>query len=215
MLARCMQAAQPRRCLRMLLPARGLRWLRGSVVSFTLVQCSRGCLLSMKVFGFAGWSGSGKTTLVERLLPEFTARDLRVSVIKHAHHGFDLDKPGKDSWRHREAGATQVLMLSSDRWVLMHELRGAPEPTLDEQLLLLEPCDLVLIEGYKAAAVPKLEIHRPSHGKPPLWPENPHVVAVASDVGAEELALGCPLPVLPINEPARIAEFILDYLDAR
>ena len=215
MLARCMQAAQPRRCLRMLLPARGLRWLRGSVVSFTLVQCSRGCLLSMKVFGFAGWSGSGKTTLVERLLPEFTARGLRVSVIKHAHHGFDLDKPGKDSWRHREAGATQVLMLSSDRWVLMHELRGAPEPTLDEQLLLLEPCDLVLIEGYKAAAVPKLEIHRPSHGKPPLWPESPHVVAVASDVGAEELAPDCPLPVLPINEPARIAEFILDFLDAR
>lgn len=215
MLARCMQAAQPRRCLRMLLPARGLRWLRGSVVSFTLVQCSRGCLLSMKVFGFAGWSGSGKTTLVERLLPEFTARGLRVSVIKHAHHGFDLDKPGKDSWRHREAGATQVLMLSSDRWVLMHELRGAPEPTLDEQLLLLEPCDLVLIEGYKAAAVPKLEIHRPSHGKPPLWPESPHVVAVASDVGADELAPDCPLPVLPINEPARIAEFILDYLDAR
>ena len=215
MLARCMQAAQPRRCLRMLLPARGLRWLRGSVVSFTLVQCSRGCLLSMKVFGFAGWSGSGKTALVERLLPEFTARGLRVSVIKHAHHGFDLDKPGKDSWRHREAGATQVLMLSSDRWVLMHELRGAPEPTLDEQLLLLEPCDLVLIEGYKAAAVPKLEIHRPSHGKPPLWPESPHVVAVASDVGAEELAPDCPLPVLPINEPARIAEFILDYLDAR
>ena len=215
MLARCMQAAQPRRCLRMLLPARGLRWLRGSVVSFTLVQCSRGCLLSMKVFGFAGWSGSGKTTLVERLLPEFTARGLRVSVNKHAHHGFDLDKPGKDSWRHREAGATQVLMLSSDRWVLMHELRGAPEPTLDEQLQLLEPCDLVLIEGYKAAAVPKLEIHRPSHGKPPLWPENPHVVAVASDVGAEELAPDCPLPVLPINEPARIAEFILDFLDAR
>ena len=185
------------------------------VVSFAIVQRSRRCLLSMKVFGFAGWSGSGKTTLVERLLPEFTARGLRVSVIKHAHHGFDLDKPGKDSWRHREAGATQVLMLSSDRWVLMHELRGAPEPTLDEQLQLLEPCDLVLIEGYKAAAVPKLEIHRPSHGKHPLWPESPYVVAVASDVGAEDLALDCPLPVLPINEPARIAEFILDYLDVR
>ncbi len=133
----------------------------------------------MKVFGFAGWSGSGKTTLVEKLIPEFTARGLRVSVIKHAHHGFDLDKPGKDSWRHREAGAMQVLMLSNDRWVLMHELRGAPEPTLDEQLRLLEPCDLVLIEGYKAAAVPKIEIHRPSHGKPPRGRENPHVVAVA------------------------------------
>ena len=110
----------------------------------------------MKVFGFAGWSGSGKTTLVEKLIPEFTVRGLRVSVIKHAHHGFDLDKPGKDSWRHREAGAMQVLMLSNDRWVLMHELRGTPEPTLDEQLRLLEPCDLVLIEGYKAAAVPKM-----------------------------------------------------------
>ena len=167
----------------------------------------------MKVFGFAGWSGSGKTTLVERLLPEFTARGLRVSVIKHAHHGFDLDKPGKDSWRHREAGATQVLMLSSDRWVLMHELRGAPEPTLDEQLLLLEPCDLVLIEGYKAAAVPKLEIHRPSHGKPPLWPESPHVVAVASDVGAEELAPDCPLPVLPINEPVTGSEDFAFFLE--
>ncbi|HNG79352.1 MAG TPA: molybdopterin-guanine dinucleotide biosynthesis protein B, partial [Burkholderiaceae bacterium] len=91
----------------------------------------------MKVFGMAGWSGSGKTTLVERLIPVFTARGLRVSVIKHAHHGFDLDRPGKDSWRHREAGATQVLMLSNDRWILMHELRGAPEPTLEEQLRLL------------------------------------------------------------------------------
>ncbi|ENO80858.1 molybdopterin-guanine dinucleotide biosynthesis protein B [Thauera sp. 27] len=161
----------------------------------------------MKVFGFGGWSGSGKTTLVEKLIPEFTARGLRVSVIKHAHHGFDLDKPGKDSWRHREAGATQVLMLSNDRWVLMHELRGAPEPSLEEQLRLLEPCDLVLIEGYKAAAVPKIEIHRPALGKPPLWPDNLHVVAVASD-----LAIDCPLPLLPLNEPARVASFILDHL---
>lgn len=169
----------------------------------------------MKVFGFAGWSGSGKTTLVERLIPEFSVRGLRVSVIKHAHHGFDLDKPGKDSWRHREAGATQVLMLSNDRWVLMHELRGAPEPTLEEQLRLLEPCDLVLIEGYKAAAVPKIEIHRPALGKPPLWTENPHVVAVASDVGAAELEHDCPLPLLPLNEPVVIAGFILDYLDAQ
>ena len=164
----------------------------------------------MKVFGFAGWSGSGKTTLVEKLIPEFTARGLRVSVIKHAHHGFDLDKPGKDSWRHREAGAMQVLMLSNDRWVLMHELRGAPEPTLDEQLRLLEPCDLVLIEGYKAAAVPKIEIHRPSHGKPPLWPENSHVVAVATNA-----ELDCPLPRLPLDEPAKVADFILEYLKNR
>ena len=164
----------------------------------------------MKVFGFAGWSGSGKTTLVEKLIPEFTGRGLRVSVIKHAHHGFDLDKPGKDSWRHREAGAMQVLMLSNDRWVLMHELRGAPEPTLDEQLRLLEPCDLVLIEGYKAAAVPKIEIHRPAHGKPPLWPENPHVVAVATNG-----EIDCPLPRLPLDEPAVVADFILDYFKNR
>ena len=161
----------------------------------------------MKVFGFAGWSGSGKTTLVEKLIPEFTVRGLRESVIKHAHHGFDLDKPGKDSWRHREAGAMQVLMLSNDRWVLMHELRGTPEPTLDEQLRLLEPCDLVLIEGYKAAAVPKIEIHRHSHGKPPLWPENPQVVAVATNA-----EIDCPLPRLPLDEPAKVADFILEYL---
>ncbi len=160
----------------------------------------------MKVFGIAGWSGSGKTTLVEKLIPVFTRRGLRVSVIKHAHHGFDLDRPGKDSWRHREAGASQVLMLSNERWVLMHELRDRPEPTLDEQLRLLAPCDLVLIEGYKAAAVPKVEIHRPSHGKPPLWPENPHVVAVASDA-----ALDCPLPVLPLNDAEAIAGFILGF----
>jgi len=164
----------------------------------------------MKVFGFAGWSGSGKTTLIEKLIPQFTRRDLRVSIIKHAHHGFDIDKPGKDSWRHREAGATQVLMLSDDRWVLMHELRGQPEPTLEEQLALLAPSDLVLIEGYKAAPVPKIEIHRPAVGKAPLWPDNPHVVAVASDE-----AIACPLPLLPLNDAGAIADFILDYVSAK
>ena len=168
----------------------------------------------MKVFGFAGWSGSGKTTLIEQVIPEITRRGLRVSVIKHAHHGFDIDKPGKDSWRHREAGASEILLISDERWVLMHELRGAPEPTLDEQLRLLEPCDLVLIEGYKAAAVPKIEIHRPSHGKPPLWPENEHVVAVATDAD-NDADLDCPLPRLPLNEPAAVADFILDYLKTR
>lgn len=165
---------------------------------------------SMKVFGIAGWSGSGKTTLLERLIPELTGRGLSVSVIKHAHHGFDLDRPGKDSFRHREAGATQVLMLSGERWVLMHELRGRGEPTLEEQLALLAPCDIVLIEGYKAASVPKIEIHRPSHGKPPLWPENPHVVAVATDADIE-----CPLPRLPLNDAAAVAAFILAFEDAK
>lgn len=163
----------------------------------------------MKVFGIAGWSGSGKTTLVEKLIPVLTAHGLRVSVIKHAHHGFDLDRPGKDSYRHREAGATQVLMLSNDRWVLMHELRGRAEPTLEEQLRLLAPCDVVLIEGYKAAAVPKIEVHRPAHGKPALWPENEHVVAVATDAD-----IACTLPRLPLNDAVAVAAFILDYPDA-
>jgi len=160
----------------------------------------------MKVFGIAGYSGSGKTTLIEKLIPVFTARGLKVSVIKHAHHGFDLDRPGKDSYRHREAGAAEVLMLSGSRWVLMHELRGAAEPSLEEQLAILSPCDLVLIEGFKAAAVPKVEVHRPAHGKPPLFPDNPHVVAVACD-GRVDTAL----PLLPLNDPVPVVDFILGY----
>ena len=160
----------------------------------------------MKVFGIAGFSGSGKTTLIEKLIPAIRARGLRVSVIKHAHHGFDLDRPGKDSWRHREAGASEVLMLSGQRWVLMHELRGAAEPTLAAQLAILSPCDLVLIEGFKAAPVPKVEVFRPDNGKPPLWPENPHVVAVATDA-----AIDTALPMLDVNDSAAIADFILDY----
>lgn len=160
----------------------------------------------MKVFGIAGFSGSGKTTLLEKLIPEFNARGLRVSVIKHTHHRFDLDKPGKDSWRHREAGAEEVLVLSGDRWVLMHELRGTPEPSLNEQLAIMSDVDLVLIEGFKAAPVPKVEVHRPSNGKTPLWPENPHVVAVATDGNIE-----APLPVLDLNDTRAVAQFILDY----
>jgi len=160
----------------------------------------------LKVFGIAGFSGSGKTTLLEKLIPEFRSRGLRVSVIKHTHHRFDLDKPGKDSWRHREAGAEEVLVLSGDRWVLMHELRGEPEPSLEEQLQIMSDVDLVLIEGFKAAPVPKVEVHRPAHGKTPLWPENPHVVAVATD-GAIE----APMPVLDLNDVVAVAQFILDY----
>ena len=160
----------------------------------------------MIVYGIAGWSGSGKTTLLEKLIPQLTARGLKVSVIKHAHHGFDLDRPGKDSFRHREAGASQVLMLSAQRWVLMHELREAPEPTLEEQLRLLAPCDVVLIEGFKAAPVPKVEVFRAANGKPPLWPDNPHVVAVATDT-----PLTTHLPCLPLDDAAVIADFILDH----
>lgn len=160
----------------------------------------------MIVFGIAGWSGSGKTTLIEKLIPCFSARGLSVSVIKHAHHGFDLDRPGKDSYRHREAGASRVLMLSSDRWVLMRELRNEAEPSLDEQLRLLEPSDVVLIEGFKAAPVPKIEVFRAANGKSPIWTDNPHVVAVATDD-----AIDCPLPRMPLDDAAAIVDFILDY----
>jgi len=161
----------------------------------------------MIVFGVAGWSGSGKTTLIEHLIPELKGRGLDVSVIKHAHHGFDIDRPGKDSYRHREAGATRVLMLSEQRWVLMHEMRDTAEPSLEEQLEMLKPSDVVLIEGFKSAPVPKIEVFRPDHGREPVWPHNEYVVAVASD----DAELACPLPVLPLSQPATIANFILEY----
>ena len=160
----------------------------------------------MIVFGIAGWSNSGKTTLIEKVIPCLTRRGLRVAVIKHAHHGFDLDRPGKDSFRHREAGATQVLMLSSQRWILMNELRDEAEPALETQLEMLAGNDVVLIEGFKAAAVPKVEVYREANGKTPLWAENPHVVAVATNDLAE-----CPLPLLPIDDAEAVAAFILDY----
>jgi len=165
----------------------------------------------MIVFGVAGWSGSGKTTLIEKLIPLFIARGLRVSVIKHSHHGFDIDRPGKDSYRHREAGAARVLMLSEKRWVLMHELRDEPEPTLEQQLQLLTPCDVVLIEGFKAAPVPKVEVFRPENGKPPLWPDNPHIVAVAAVAAAP----GQTLPHLSLDDPEAIVDFMLSYEAAR
>ncbi len=161
---------------------------------------------SGKVFGFAGWSGSGKTTLIEQLIPELIAGGLRVSLIKHAHHEFDIDQPGKDSWRHRHAGASEVLVTSGQRWALMHELRGAAEPTLAEHLSRLSPCDLVLVEGFKREAIPKLEIHRPGVGKPLLFPDDPHIVAVASDT-----ALDTTLPRFDLNDVAGIANFIRNF----
>ncbi|HVL59200.1 MAG TPA: molybdopterin-guanine dinucleotide biosynthesis protein B [Burkholderiaceae bacterium] len=163
-----------------------------------------------KVFGFAGYSGSGKTTLIEQLIPRLVARGLRVSLIKHAHHRFDVDQPGKDSYRHRQAGATEVLVTSAQRWVLMHELRGDPEPALAEQLQRLSPCDLVLIEGFKHAPVPKLEVHRPSTGAPLLHPDDPNIVAVASDA-----AVQTPLPLLDLNDYDAIVGFLLDHLELR
>ena len=120
----------------------------------------------MKIFGFAGWSGSGKTTLIEQVIPRFVRAGLKVSLIKHAHHDFDVDQPGKDSYRHRLAGCSEVLVASGQRWALMHEMRGEEEATLDEQIARLSPCDLLLIEGYKYYPLPKLEIFRAAAGKP-------------------------------------------------
>ena len=166
----------------------------------------------MRVFGFAGWSGSGKTTLIERLIPRLTARGLAVSLVKHAHHQFDVDQPGKDSWRHRRAGCTEVLLTSRARWALLHELRGAPEPTLAESLARLSPCDIALIEGFKAAAVPKLEVFRPALGKPALFPEDPWVVAVATDSPRAVAALGPgDRPVLGLDEFDAIATLVVGH----
>jgi len=162
------------------------------------------------VFGFAGYSGSGKTTLIEQLIPLFVEAGLRVSLIKHAHHDFDIDKPGKDSHRHREAGAVEVMITSEKRWALMHELRGAPEPGLEEQLTRLLPCDLVLVEGYKRSAIPKLEIHRPGLGQALLQLRDHNIVAVAAD-GPVKTSL----PVLDLNHPESIAEFIMAHLQLR
>lgn len=135
----------------------------------------------MRVIGLAGWSGAGKTTLLTRLIPHFVAEGLRVSTIKHAHHNFDVDVPGKDSWSHREAGATEVLVSSGRRWALMHELRGAPEPPLRELLARMSPVDLVIVEGYKTDTHHKIEVHRAANGKPLLFPRDPAIVGVVTD----------------------------------
>ena len=160
--------------------------------------------LTRKVFGFAGYSGSGKTTLIEQLIPRFVQAGLRVSLIKHAHHAFDIDKPGKDSYRHREAGATEVLVTSDRRWVLMHELRDEMQPSLEEQLARFAPCDLVLVEGFKRAAIPKLEVYRPSFERPLLHPEDANIVAIAADAPVQTA-----LPLLDLNDVDAIAEFII------
>jgi molybdopterin-guanine dinucleotide biosynthesis protein B len=166
-----------------------------------------GTTIAMKVFGFAGYSGSGKTTLLEQLIPYFTGQGLQLALIKHAHHDFDIDQPGKDSFRHRQAGAREVLITSDRRWALMHELRGAPEPDLTQHLARLSPCDLVLVEGFKHAALPKLEIHRAANGKPLLFPQDPHIVAIASDT-----PLDTALPRFGLNAVDAIGTFILNQL---
>ena len=145
----------------------------------------------MRVIGVAGWSGAGKTTLVAKLIPALVARGLAVSTIKHAHHAFDIDQPGKDSWVHRQAGAREVLVASGARWALMHELRDAPEPSLPDLLGRLTPCDLVLVEGFKRDPIPKIEVHREANGKSFLFPDDPAIVALASDAEAASAPIAC------------------------
>ncbi len=164
----------------------------------------------MKIFGIAGFSGSGKTTLIEQLIPLAVARGLRVSLIKHAHHDFDVDQPGKDSYRHRQAGASEVLVASGRRWALMHELRDAPEPSLDELVSRLGPCDVLFVEGFKASPIPRLEVWRPESGKPRLPADDAWIVALATN--APDVAAETRLPVLNVNDPPAVLAWILDHL---
>jgi molybdopterin-guanine dinucleotide biosynthesis protein B len=161
----------------------------------------------MRIIGLAGWSGSGKTTLVTKVLPRLIERGLRVSTIKHAHHGFDLDQPGKDSFMHREAGATEVLISSARRFAILHELRDDPEWDLPDLLAKLAPVDLVLVEGFKRDAFPKLEIHRAANGKPLLHPDDPHIVAVAADTPLP----GTKVPVIDLNDIEAVVDILLKH----
>ncbi len=163
----------------------------------------------MSVFGIAGYSGSGKTTLIERVLPQLTARGLKVAVIKHTHHDFDVDRPGKDSWRAREAGAAAVLLSSDHRSALLTEHRNDP-PTLTALLAQLPPCDLVLVEGYKREPIPKLEVHRAETGRPWLFPGDPHILAVASDVAPPD-----GFPRIDLDAISQLTDFIVDHALSR
>jgi len=177
----------------------------------------------MFVFGVTGYSGSGKTTLIERLLPAMQELGQRVSVIKHAHHGFDIDRPGKDSYRHRSAGAEEVMLACHQRWALMHEMRYRPAddsslhkndpPRLEHLLARMTPCDLVLVEGFKAEKFPKLEVWRHGVNNTPLYPQRDDIVALATDMTMENVLEPLPPPdltVLPLNDTAAIAHFIID-----
>lgn len=171
----------------------------------------------MKILGISGWSGCGKTTLIVALIPRLRTLGLSVSTLKHAHHDVDLDVPGKDTWRHREAGAQEVILATERRWALLHELRAEPEPSLAELLTYLRPVDLVLVEGWKAGAYPKLEIWRPvAEDKPPRFPNDPTIIAVASDPLLNPARQGRPgLPALPLNDPDRIAYFVVNEMARR
>ncbi len=159
------------------------------------------------VFGLAGWSGSGKTTLIEKLLPVLAGRGLCVSTLKHAHQDFDFDKPGKDSWRHRHAGAAEVMVSSPKRWALVHEVRGEIEPSLGDLLARMGAADLVIVEGFKREPFPKLEVYRAALGKPLIAPDDRDIVAIASDAPVPGLAL----PRFDLNDAAGIAEFVMRF----
>ena len=160
----------------------------------------------MRIIGFAGWSGSGKTTLITRLIPQLISRGLKVSTLKHAHHGFDLDQPGKDSFMHRAAGATEVIVSSSKRWAVLHELRDEPEWNMPDLVAKLSPVDLILVEGFKRdRAVPKVEVHRTANGKPLLYPEDPSIVAIACDRPMPD----APVPWVDLDDIAKVADVVL------
>jgi len=161
----------------------------------------------MRIIGLAGWSGSGKTTLITKVLPRLIARGQRVSTLKHAHHGFDLDQPGKDSFMHRVAGATEVVISSAKRFAILHELREEPEWNLPDLLAKLSPVDLVLVEGFKRDAFPKLEIHRLANGKPLIHPDDPHIVAIASDAPLPQAKV----PVIDLDDIERIVDVLLRH----
>jgi molybdopterin-guanine dinucleotide biosynthesis protein B len=163
----------------------------------------------MRIIGLAGWSGAGKTTLLAKVIPLIVARGLTVSTLKHAHHSFDLDQPGKDSHTHRAAGATEVLIASANRYALMHELRGAPEPSLHELLAKLSPVDLVVVEGFKAARYRKLEIFRAAVGKPALHLEDPLIVGIVSDTPFPAGAR----PVVSIDDAEAVVGLMLDHAE--
>lgn len=160
----------------------------------------------MKVFGFAGWSGSGKTALIERVIPLLTERGLEVSLIKRAHLGFRIDVPGKDSDRHRRAGCKEVLLSSPVRWAQIHELRGAPEPTLKQLIDRVSPCDLLLVEGFKREAFPKMEVFRRDNAKEALHPHDPHIVAIAADCRFDTA-----LPQFHLDDADGVAEFVCAF----
>ncbi len=161
----------------------------------------------MRLIGLAGWSGAGKTTLMTRLIPELAARGVTVSTLKHAHHAFDIDQPGKDSYQHRSAGARQVLVASANRWALMTELRGAPEPRLSDLLARLDPVELVIVEGFKRDAHPKIEVHRAANGKPWLHPQDPHIACLATDAAPPDASL----PRAHLDDIAAIADLVLAH----